>query len=48
MQSGPTFNPAARNPLRDTDYSSIGDDRFLFQITDIDFDSAEDCDDECL
>ncbi|WP_396589754.1 hypothetical protein [Allomuricauda sp. R78024] len=48
MQMGvPAFNPANRNLLRDTDYVSIGKDKFLFQITDSDYEGAEPCIGDC-
>ncbi|UII79386.1 hypothetical protein [Flagellimonas sp. CMM7] len=48
MQTGvPAFNPANRNLLRDTDYVSIGKDKFLFQITDSDYEGAEPCIGDC-
>jgi len=48
MQTGvPAFDPANRNLLRDTDYVSIGKDKFLFQITDSDYEGAEPCIGDC-
>ncbi|NJB37803.1 hypothetical protein [Croceivirga sp. JEA036] len=42
-----TFSPTERNLLRDTDYTSIGGDKFLFTINESDFENAEDCNGNC-
>ncbi len=42
-----TFTPSEGNLLRDADYSAIGGDKFLFAITESDFENAEDCDGNC-
>ncbi len=44
---GLIFTPSNRNILRDSDYSAIGGDKFLFTITESDFENAEDCDGNC-
>lgn len=41
------FSPSVRNILKDTDYTSIGNDKFLFTISESDFDNAEDCNGNC-
>ena len=41
------FTPIERNILRDSDYTSIGGDNFLFIINESDFENAEDCNGNC-
>ena len=44
----PVFsNPLNRNPLRHGSYEFIGDDEFLFTITQEDFENATPCDGPC-
>ena len=41
------FTPIERNILRNSDYTSIGGDNFLFIINESDFENAEDCNGNC-
>ena len=45
--NGAIFTPTDRNILRDTDYTSIGGDKFLFTISESDFENAGDCNGNC-
>lgn len=47
VKGGSEFIPTTRNVLRDLDYKSIGDHKFLFEITDADYNNAADCDGNC-
>ncbi len=39
--------PLNRNLFRDSNYESIGNDGFLYKITQADYENAEDCDGDC-
>ncbi|PCJ97092.1 MAG: hypothetical protein COA50_05490 [Flavobacteriaceae bacterium] len=41
------FTPSDRNLLKDNDYSVLGGDKFLFEISESDFDNAADCSGDC-
>jgi hypothetical protein len=45
--NGGIFTPTVRNVLRDSDYSDIGGDKFLFTINQSDFENATDCNGNC-
>jgi len=45
--NGIVFIPIDRNILRDSDYSDIGGDKFLFTINQSDFENATDCNGNC-